>query len=468
MNPGRILILGAGPTGLGAARALTEAGHRDWLLLEAAERPGGLSASFRDEAGFTWDLGGHVIFSHYGRFNRLLEECTPPGGWLSHDRVSYIRLGEAWVPYPFQNNLHRLPPALAERCLSGLREAPRQAPPGGWPDFRAFILGAFGQGIAESFMLPYNRKVWGAPAEEMSAAWIGDRVALPDPEDAARSLATGRDRAGWGPNNRFRFPRQGGTGALWEAVAARLPAENLRLGARVTGIDLDRRRVSLAGGEEQAYDRCLSTLPLDLLAKLSGEAELIEAARELRHTSILVVGVGLRGSPPPRMANVCWLYSPEPEVPFYRVTHLSHYSPENVPDIARQWSLMAEVTLEPETPDKAAMAAQVVDSLARLGLIAGPEQVSRLWTREVAHAYPVPTRGRDASLARLQPALIARGVYSRGRFGSWLYEVGNMDHSYMQGWEAAMHLVFGAPEVTLWHPEVVNHPHPVLGWDLFR
>ena len=60
----RILILGAGPTGLGAAWRLHELGHADWLLLERAPYAGGLAASFTDDAGFTWVVGGHVQFSH--------------------------------------------------------------------------------------------------------------------------------------------------------------------------------------------------------------------------------------------------------------------------------------------------------------------------------------------------------------------------------------------------------------------
>ena len=49
--PTRILILGAGPTGLGAAWRLAELATDDWLLLEAAPQAGGLAASFVREAG---------------------------------------------------------------------------------------------------------------------------------------------------------------------------------------------------------------------------------------------------------------------------------------------------------------------------------------------------------------------------------------------------------------------------------
>jgi hypothetical protein len=46
----------------------------------------------------------------------------------------------------------------------------------------------------------------------------------------------------------------------------------------------------------------------------------------------------------------CWMYFPEDNCPFYRVTVFSNYSPRNVPDPSRQWSLMAEVSESPGKP----------------------------------------------------------------------------------------------------------------------
>lgn len=37
--------------------------------------------------------------------------------------------------------------------------------------------------------------------------------------------------------------------------------------------------------------------------------------------------------------------------------------------------------------------------------------------------YPIPTLERDEILDKLLPELKAMGIYSRGRFGSWKYEV---------------------------------------------
>ena len=88
MSEERIVIIGAGPTGLGAAWRLNELGHANWLLLEQGTEAGGLSASVVDDKGFTWDLGGHVQFSHYDYFDRLMDDLLGPDGWLSHERES--------------------------------------------------------------------------------------------------------------------------------------------------------------------------------------------------------------------------------------------------------------------------------------------------------------------------------------------------------------------------------------------
>ncbi len=61
----KIVILGAGPTRLGAAYRLAELGHEDWEVFERNGHVGGLASSYTDEHGFIWDHGGHVIFSHY-------------------------------------------------------------------------------------------------------------------------------------------------------------------------------------------------------------------------------------------------------------------------------------------------------------------------------------------------------------------------------------------------------------------
>ena len=469
LPPGPIVILGGGPTGLGAAYMLHRSGFDDWVLYEREDVLGGLSRSFLDEKGFTWDVGGHVTFSHYGLYTGLLDDLLGPSGWIEHERESWIRLLNTWVPYPFQNNIHRLPPEERCRCAEGLIRAAVRPADDGFASFDDFILRTFGEGIADLFMRPYNHKVWACPPSALDSGWIAERVSVPDPVRVAHNLALGADDVAWGPNNKFRFPRSGGTGAIWGALAGRLPGAKVMTCREAVDLDVRAKVVRFADGTERNYEALISTLPLDRLAAISGRKDWIEVAAGLVHSSTFIVGVGLEGKAPPDLRTKCWMYFPEGNCPFYRVTHFSLYSPNNVDDIDAHWSLMCEISESPDKPvDAAGIVADTLRGLVAAGLIESADQAFHTWVHRVEYGYPTPTKGRDSAVNRLLSELDDAGILSRGRFGAWRYEVGNMDHSFMQGVEAAGRLLHGSPELTVWDPATVNTPHPVLGWNRVR
>lgn len=87
-----ILILGSGPTGLGAASRLAQHGKKDWLMIDSAPEAGGLSCTEVTKEGFLFDMGGHVIFSHFNYFDQLLDAAVGTGdeNWSVLQRVSYV------------------------------------------------------------------------------------------------------------------------------------------------------------------------------------------------------------------------------------------------------------------------------------------------------------------------------------------------------------------------------------------
>jgi protoporphyrinogen oxidase len=453
----RILILGAGCTGLGAAYRLHELGYTNFQVIERESHPGGLATSFVDSKGFTWDLGGHVQFSHYDYFDRLMNIALGTA-WLHHVRQSYIWIRGKFVPYPFQNNLRHLPTDDLLKCVKGLISA-RNRSSAPLTNFHDWIVHSFGEGIAEVFMLPYNFKVWAYPAEEMSHLWVGERVATVDLERVVENVITGRDDPGWGPNNTFRFPEYGGTGAIWKAVEGLIPRERLKYNANVSRIDGTERKVYLDDGCELPYDVLISTLPLDLMPAIVGVDSFRKHTDRLKFSTTHVVGLGLNGHPPASLATKNWMYFPEPDCPFYRVTVFSNYSPNNVPDPSRQWSLMAEVSESPVKPvAQERVLRDVVSGALATGLIESEKQIESTWQIRLPHGYPTPTVDRDEHLDAILPALERMGIYSRGRFGAWKYEVANQDHTCMQGVEIVDRLLRGIPEMTVTNPNVVNAP----------
>jgi len=456
----RIVIIGGGPTGLGAAHRLHEVGHDNWVLLEQTCSPGGLAGSVIDDHGFTWDLGGHVQFSHYKYFDDLMDSLLGPDGWLHHERESWVWIRDRFVPYPFQMNIRRLPAEDMKGCVNGLVRLYKN-PPGGRPaNFGEWIDATFGEGLARVFMRPYNYKVWAYVPEKMNFTWIGERVAVTDLEKVLNNIFDERDDVSWGPNNTFRFPVRGGTGAVWQACAARLPQERLQYGRRVVRVDPAAKTVHLEDGSSEKYDQLLTTIPLDRFTEMAGLDAMAEKAKGLKYSSTHIFGIGLKGKPAPDVEKKCWMYFPEENCPFYRVTVFSNYSPNNVPDINEYWSLMAEVSESPDKPvphDPQQNLEDVIQGMLNTRLIESRDDIVDTWQVRLEHGYPTPSLERDGIIFDLLPALEKMNIGSRGRFGAWRYEVANQDHALMQGVEWVNHVLYGADELTLWHPEVVNN-----------
>jgi len=449
-----VLIAGAGPTGLGAAWRLRELGHDDFLVCERGPRVGGLARTTLDEHGFRWDIGGHVLFSHYAYFDELFETLLQ-GEYTLNERESWVRIRGTWTPYPFQNNIRYLPPQDAYECLSGLIKA--QAGAGDAPspkdarNFGEFIDAVFGEGIARLFMRPYNFKVWAYPPEQMNKTWIGERVAVIDVDRALRNVVLGLDDFGWGPNNKFKYPLKG-TGDFYERFVPHIEP-HLRLRTSITEIDAEARIATLNDGSRVGYERLLSTMPLDVLLTRVISSDVPEhvrsAAARLMHSSGHMVGIGIRRPCP---STRCWMYFPEDDCPFYRVTYLSNYSPEMTPDPDRYYSLLCETSSSQAKPvDPDTIVEETVRGLVACGLISEEEtsDIVSTWRHQAEYAYPTPSVDRDEILSIVIPWLEERDIYSRGRFGMWKYEVANTDHSVMQGVELINRLLLGEHETTI-------------------
>jgi protoporphyrinogen oxidase len=476
----RIVILGTGPTGLGAGYRVKELGYGNFQLFDRHPYIGGLAHSFVDPQGFTWDIGGHVMFSHYKYYDKCFDRLMGDDFTLNN-RESWVRMFERWVPYPFQNNIRYLPREVAYECLSGLIRAQtgkgKVPSPAAAKNFGEFIDAVFGEGIARHFMRPYNFKVWAHPPEMMNKHWIGERVAVVDIERALKNVLLEQDDFGWGPNNQFKFPLTGGTGEFYKRFDRVLgyaghsgpwgETGHIHLNKNAVRIDLDRKIVHFSDDTHASYDILVSAMPLDVLCRdilRSQESadlgSIAQSAAQLKHSSGYMVGIGLKSRAPGAGTpdTKSWMYFPEDNCPFYRVTYLSNYSPNMTPDKDNHYSLLCEVSESAFKPtpgrdgrDEDAVIEQCITGLENAGLLEPGERnniVSR-WCYYADYSYPTPSVDRDEILTRVIPWLESRDIYSRGRFGMWKYEVANTDHTLMQGVELINRLLLNEPEHTI-------------------
>ena len=438
------LIVGGGMTGIGAAYRLKQMGVSSFVVLEFSDRIGGLAASFQDDAGFTWDLGGHVLFSTDQRFIRHIDDAMGDD-LLTHRRRARVRVAGQWTGYPFQDHVHELSPDLARLCQDGLADA--SGPGENTRSFKDWMHRSFGDGICRLFMDPYNGKLWQFPLDQIGIQWVGDRVSTARKKPLGSVERTASQQK-WGLNSEFRYPLWGGIGAIADKFAARF-SDHIRLQHDVREINPIEKVALIEGGKAYRYQCLLSTVPLDRLIKKMIRApqnDLLAAAERLKHNHVAVVGIGLN-TEGDRQSS--WMYFPGPECPFYRLTHLHNYSPNITPNGKHQAALMAEVAFsQGQVEDEATLVPKVIDGLTATGVIdrSDENRIVSTWCQQIPHAYPIPTLERDRALAVIQPFLESHDIYSRGRFGGWKYEVGNMDHSFMQGFEWAERMVAGKKE----------------------
>jgi len=464
----RFTVLGAGPTGLGAAWRLTNpsgaasgnAAKRldnclPFLLLDESATAGGRAASVTTPEGFTFDYGGHILFPHpeYGEFIALLTRVIPE--WHSSTPVRGVWIENRLIPTPVQRNIHRLPlPALAA-CLWGLCRRKPNNENGAEPSLREYLESQFGEALTQLVMAPLNQKMWAHPPEVLGSHWSSHRSGskeknIPDVRISRvlRNWLFNRDEPGWTPETTVRYPHDGGCGSIWNRVFADLPAKYRRLNSRVHAIDAQARRLWLINGSRVQYDHLISSIPLDVMLRLlRDQPALREKASEFRAAKVQIFGFGLRGAMPRSLKTVHGFSVPDPQLPFWRVNIPSNFSPGNVPNPENNWSLLCECSIAPESNARYDER-QIQMALRQMGLIPHQTEVVSTFSTALDHGYPVPFAGRDALLNEVQNKLEQLQIFSRGRFGGWRYEVSNQDHSFMQGVEVIDRLLEGKSEYT--------------------
>ena len=440
MHRDRTVILGAGLCGLSAAYHLEEKAETGHLVVEQAPEAGGLARTETYD-GFSFDHSIHVLYSRDPYAIDLICGKLLQGNLVRQTRRSFCYTAGVFTEYPYQLNNYGLPPAIITDNILGLIEAHQAFSRNGPPrQFEAWIYQTYGRGIAEHFMIPYNRRQWAWDLQDMNFDWIADRVPLPELRDVLLGALQPPEKK-VGPNQEFWYPLEGGIHALPRAFLRYIPPERLLLNAAVSAVDSVRREIILADGRRIQYDQLISTIPLPALVKLLGEAvppQIRQCARGLKYNAVHTVNIGLAGTELGNKQNMHWVYFPEEETIFHRMSFPGNFSPWMVPRGCT--SIQVEISESVYRPRKRAALVQAsLEGLVRTGILSSDD------------ARPISQGGRlrVATMLTLDPAYIIYDLKHRentqaikdyltpldissiGRFGEWEYF--NMDHAILSG-----------------------------------
>lgn len=397
-----VLILGAGPAGLSLSIFLNDLGIHSHVI-EKSDSAGGLARSFKI-GPYTFDHSGHLLHTSHAEVLHLVEKRLR----VRLDRIE--RRSVCWVegqyiPFPYQQNLFHLNAETVREALAGFFRRNQKIP----KNFKEWIHASYGDGVANQFLYPYNKKLWNVDLSKMSADWVPRFLPSSGSREILKS-AFARQKDAWGYNAIFYYPTRGGIGTIGNRLAEKV-RDRTTLSARIDRIDLQRKIVQLAGGETWRYRRLVSTIPLPEFIKLTG----LPHSPMLRSTGVSVFNVGLRE---PFSKTFHWCYVPQPNIPFYRFGVYSNISRRAAP--AGHSALYIECAARPDRLDHFHFS-DIRSHLLRLKLIRTAGSVDVVHRLDIRHAYPLPLVGLARYRQKLQKKLRGMNVELLGRFGAWRY-----------------------------------------------
>lgn len=417
----KIGILGGGLTGLTIASQL----KGEFEVLEKNSECGGLCRSLKEE-GFTFDYGGaHIIYSkNKSSVDFMLK--TLGENWHPGKRNNKIYYKDRFVKYPFENGLSDLPKEDNYECLYYYLKNDYPQP----SNFGEWIYYTFGKGIAEKYLLPYNRKVWNTEPEEMSLHWVEGRVPKPPLKDVIKS-AIGISTEGYTHQLNFYYPKEGGIQALIQGIEEQVE-NRITKNFAVKKISKEKNGWCITDGNVQKkYDLVISTIPIfDLLKSIEDIPEEIKvASSRLQYNSLIAVLLGLEGNSLPPYTAV---YFPDEDLKFNRIGFPHIFSSNNTPP--DHSSLVVEITArENDSTWKLSdeeLLKHSIDGLSKSGLLDSKKVCFKKVVRS-KYAYVIYDRDYLKNIGIVKNYIEKLGIILCGRFAE--YEYLNMDACVERG-----------------------------------
>ncbi len=414
-----ITIVGAGLAGLSAAYHM----KTGYTVLERDMEVGGLCKSININ-GYVFDYAPHILFTRnpYTRelFHSLLGENIH-----TQNRRAYIYMMNTFVKYPFEANLHPLPKEVKEECIQGVLERPGIEP----SNFMEWIQATMGSGIAKYYMVPYNQKIWKYPLESMNTEWIAGRVPAPSAEEM-RKGAEAPQPIDYGPNAEFWYPKHGGIGALAESLAENVP---VKLGAEATWFKPTSTGIETLYVEDDVEEsieseKVMSSLPLPEIVYMMDDVpdEVQTAADSLVYNSLVCVMVGVDR---PNIIDKHWLYFPEKDLIFNRISFPMNFSPYTTP--AGKSSVLVEVTYRDKKMNLEETKKQVLKDLVKAKIIKENDEIEICEAIDFKYAYVIYDLCHRKNVKVIHEYLVAHNIVPIGRYGEWEYY--NMDKAILSG-----------------------------------
>ncbi len=441
----KLVIIGAGLTGLSTAYHLEKQGFFDYVLFEKESAVGGLCRSINQD-GFTFDFTGHLLHASDPYFQSFLANLIGMQQLNIIDRKSFIYSHERYTRYPYQINLFGLPDDIIVECIEGFAQRKKSRKPP--VSFYEWVLQNFGAGIARNFFFPFQRKIFDYDLKKVSPTWMSRFV----PQTSLNQMIAGaiKDNLSTiGYNAQFFYPKSGGI-QYWINAIRNALHNPIHTGHAVKQVDLVEKIVHFDNGHAEQFDYLITTMPLDILIKCLKEKPSTTFNHALKHlvcNSVINFNLGVVDQ---NLSDKHWIYFPEQQFPFYRIGFPHNFATSMVPKGTS--SLYGEFSYINKTKEECSnLLAQSLTAVKKLLSIEDKHIITEK-VISIAHAYVIYNFWREKHLPSLLAQLQEHDVYSIGRYGGWKYS--SMQEAVLDGKKIAETITFIPATKTFYHPSI--------------
>jgi len=380
----KIIILGAGCTGLATGLKLAELGWKVEIY-DGANVPGGLAAS-EEIDGMYFDYGPHIYHTHDSELNNYWQDKF--GDLLEAKNFFSLNYKDGtYYEYPLSFEvIENFPKGIRDKVLQELNDRKpenfKRA-----VNFKECLVALVGPTLEELFFDDYSRKLWGIPTDEMAASWAPKRI-----EIRKKHLPF------W--YNQFSYAAIEGSGKIMLRMVDQIieKGNTINLEHKVTNLIIEDYKIKCINFEngknvDVGESIVISTLPIVALAETLG----IETSLKFtKYIMLYLIFEENRVFPP----NTQTIYFAAEKYYFHRVTEQKTFSdfgyPKNKTIVCFEISVNEKSFIKDLSENQ--LIQDVLEQFCTVGLTK-KEKFIKGFTRTLNHVNPIMKTGYEEELS---------------------------------------------------------------------
>lgn len=462
----RVVILGAGPAGLGAAHYLAQRGY-NVAVIDRAHYLGGASASFRIK-DYIVDYGPHAF---HIKKNEIVDMVVNLIGdkFNKVKRNSRLILDGKNLQYPLniKEALLKINPLCSLKILTDYiyariknlvcKKTART--------FQDWGINAFGDTLYRLAFGNYSEKMWGLSGEQLSCKLAQQKLLkLNLSKIIFRLLGIGDVTFEGGVTEYYDLYPRFGIGTIFEKMGdevLRRPANKIYLDAKILNVNVDGGKSVKVFFEFNGskvtleFDFLISTIPLKYLCEYlsaSKKENLGEGSKRLQYRDIRIIYVVLDKD---YYSNVHWIYLLDEHYNFNRLSEQKNLNKESSPEGRTVISLDIACTYNDEVwnLNEEDFFELALGDLTHLKI--ERSHILDYFSLKLRDVYPVYTLNFEKDLQSVFQAIMKYpNIYSTGRQGLFL---NNDIHDSIEMGQLCSKFIISNKNSDEWYPFISEH-----------